>query len=32
VSAVLMPLSSFSVIAFSLLATGWAARRAGVGT
>jgi Cu+-exporting ATPase len=31
VSAVLMPLSSFSVIAFSLLATGWAARRAGVG-
>jgi Cu+-exporting ATPase len=30
VSAVLMPLSSFSVIGFSLLATAWAGRRAGV--
>jgi Cu+-exporting ATPase len=30
VSAVLMPLSSFSVIGFSLLATSWAARRSGV--
>ncbi len=30
VSAVLMPLSSFSVIGFSLLATTWAGRRAGV--
>ncbi|HMO52550.1 MAG TPA: heavy metal translocating P-type ATPase metal-binding domain-containing protein [Kiritimatiellia bacterium] len=31
VSAVLMPMSSFTVIAFSTLATTWAARRAGVG-
>jgi len=30
VSAVLMPLSSFSVIGFSLLATSWAAHRSGV--
>lgn len=32
VSAILMPLSSFSVIAFTTLATTWMARRAGVGS
>jgi len=32
VSAILMPLSSISVISFSLLATSWMARRTGVGS